>query len=131
MTFDLSIIIDQLKPLISAGAGGLAVGLIQRFIVPWVGQMLKNPATKKIESYFWVIDALLAEHPELKEKYVNPVYNIAESLLDEEFRPEEIWKAASWAAEAFDFNKHEAFLPNEMSENQRKIADVAYHRIMR
>lgn len=131
MTFDLSTI-DQLKPLFSAALGGLAMGLVQRYIYPWLVDALKSPATKKIQEYYWVIDAVLAEHPELKEKYVNPVYNIAESLLtDNEFQPEDIWKAASWAAEVFDFNKHEGFLPQDMTETQQKIASMAFHRIMR
>jgi hypothetical protein len=118
-------------PIVFTVAGGLVFGLAQKYILPWALTFSEAPAIKVIKENYWVIDAILAEYPDVKQKYVNPVSAIAEALTDDKFDAGDAYKAASWAAEVFDFNIHESFIPKEMTESQKKIVSGIYNRIMR
>lgn len=96
-------------------------------------KLAETPAIRYLKDRFYLIDAVLAIAPaELREALgANPVAVIAEELLGDgtDFSDTQILAAGGWAAEVFDFNIHEAFMPSELSEAQERLVASLIERL--
>lgn len=110
-------------------AGALALKGLEYLLA----RLKETPAIKKLKANYYLIDAALSlAPPDLVARLgANPVAVIAGELLDIDgtVTPAQVSGAVDWAASAFDFNLHEAFVPADLSPVQRKAANLLVNQL--
>jgi len=113
-------------------AGALALKAAEHLLA----RLAETPAIAKLKANYYLIDAALAlAPPDLVTRLgANPVAMIAGEILvpgpDEAFNVGQVSQAIDWAASAFDFNLHEAFVPQDMTPGQKAAAEALVNHLM-
>lgn len=132
---DFMDILQGIQDYLVLGLLPVAGALAMKGIEFALERLAETPGVRYLKARFYLIDAVLAIAPaELREALgVNPVAVIVEELLRDEtdLNDAQILDAAGWAAEVFDFNIHEAFMPSDLSEAQERLVESLIERLER